>query len=47
MQTEINGNEISARKVFQQRKPRKDNNLNYKPKSADQIRVQEKEDVQH
>lgn len=47
MQTEINGNEISSRKVFHQRKLRKDNNLKYKPKSADQARVQEKEDVPH
>ena len=38
-QTEINANEDSTRKVLQQRKFKKCNNLKYRPKSTNQTRV--------
>ena len=44
IQTEINANEDSTRKVLQQRKFKKHNNLKYKPKSTNQTRVQEEQD---
>ena len=48
IQTEINTNEDSTRKVLQQRKLKKYNNLKYKPKSINQTRVQEEqEDLPH
>ena len=48
IQTEINANEDSSRKVLQQRKFKKYNNLKYKPKSTNQTRVQEEqEDLPH
>ena len=48
IQTEINANEDSTRKVLQQRKFKKYNNLKYRPKSTNQTRVQEEqEDLPH
>ena len=44
IQTEINANEDSTRKVLQQRKFKKYNNLKYKPKSTNQTRVQEEQE---
>ena len=44
IQTEINANEDSTRKVLQQRKFKKYNNLKYRPKSTNQTRVQEEQE---
>ena len=41
IQTEINANEDSTRKVLQQRKFKRYSNFKYKPKSTEQTRVQE------
>ena len=48
IQTEINANEDSTRKVLQQRKFKKYNNFKYRRKSTNQTRVQEEqEDLPH
>ena len=48
IQTEINANEDSTRKVLQQQNVKKYSNLKYKPKSTNQTRVQEEqEDLPH
>ena len=48
IQTETNANEDCTRKVLQQRKLKKYNNLKYKPKSTNQTRVQEEQrDLPH
>ena len=47
IQTEINANEDFTRKVLQQWKFKKYNKLKDKPKSTNQTRVQEQEDLPH